>query len=519
MLSKPRARDLPFDGNEPGTPAFVHSAEELRRMCNTFRSASHSSGATLLYTLKACAAVPVLELVRPHVTGFGVSSQFEARLAREVLGQEKSVHLTATALQPEDAEWVSRYCDYVTFNSVSQFNLLFEGISRNVSCGLRINPEISFVEDQRYDPCRANSKLGANLCAIDVNVDLRKQIADRLDGLHFHTNHGQRDWTQILQTAVTVAERAPWLCESVRWINLGGGYLIADHDTNLDPLCEAVSLFKSQFGLEVFIEPGAGIVDSAGFLVASVVDIFQSGDATIVILDTTINHLPEVFEYQFEPDVQGHADDGQFKYTIAGCSCLAGDVFGHYAFHEPLDVGSKVIFENVGAYQSFGEIRGILLIDELEQHLHPSLQRTALDRLSKLLPNMQIIATTHSPFVVQDASRSEIIVLKRHKKEVGCLYPAPDTTGYSIQDVIVDARIFDTLPYSTHDQHRKEEIADLLAGSNELDRKEKKRRVLELLRELGLAVPSLEDDRPLQEVLDEFRQQLGLEGTSNDDSH
>ena len=332
------------------TPALVYSIESILRSCERFSAAARQSGSELLYTVKACSLKPVLDAVRESVGGFGVSSQFEARLAREVLGNERSVHLTATALQPEDAEWVSRYCDFLTFNSASQFNLLFDGISRSVSCGLRVNPEISFIEDRRYDPCRANSKLGVSLRAIGVNIDLRKQVVDKLDGLHFHTNHGQGDWTQLLQTVATVAERVPWLCERVRWINLGGGYLISDHETDLEPLRKAVSLFKSQFGLEVFIEPGAGIVDTAGFLVASVVDILESGDATIVILDTTVNHLPEVFEYQYEPNVQGHADDGQFEYTLAGCSCLAGDVFGQYAFHEPLGVGSKVIFENVGAY-------------------------------------------------------------------------------------------------------------------------------------------------------------------------
>lgn len=43
--------------------------------------------------------------------------------------------------------------------------------------------------------------------------------------------------------------------------------------------------------------------------------------------------------------------------------------------------------------------RGILLIDELEQHLHPSWQRFIIQRLSRQLPEMQIITTTHTPLV------------------------------------------------------------------------------------------------------------------------
>ena len=68
------------------------------------------------------------------------------------------------------------------------------------------------------------------------------------------------------------------------------------------------------------------------------------------MLDTTVNHLPEVFEYQFEPDVLGHDDEAENEYLLAGCSCLAGDVFGLYGFPDPLKVGSRIVMHNVGAY-------------------------------------------------------------------------------------------------------------------------------------------------------------------------
>src|SRR5207249_1862693 len=95
---------------------------------------------------------------------------------------------------------------------------------------------------------------------------------------------------------------------------------------------------------------GAAFVRSAGILVSTVLDLFPSGRKHMAILDTTVNHLPEVFEYQFEPDVIGDTPSGRFAYTLAGCSCLAGDVFGDYAFTEPLRIGTKIVFANVGAY-------------------------------------------------------------------------------------------------------------------------------------------------------------------------
>ena len=70
----------------------------------------------------------------------------------------------------------------------------------------------------------------------------------------------------------------------------------------------------------------------------------------VAVLDTTVNHMPEVLEYRFEPDVCGHDDDAELEYLLAGSTCLAGDVFGVYRFAEPVEIGARVVFSNAGAY-------------------------------------------------------------------------------------------------------------------------------------------------------------------------
>ena len=153
----------------------------------------------------------------------------------------------------------------------------------------------------------------------------------------------------LLETVTGVTARLDPLLSGMEWFNLGGGY-VWDETTDFGPIQEAVNLLTTKYGLEVLIEPGAGIVNSAGSLVASVIDIFKSDGKNIAVLDTTVNHLPEVFEYRYEPDVVEHFDNAPHEYILAGCSCLAGDLFGEYSFEEPLEIGSRVTFANVGAY-------------------------------------------------------------------------------------------------------------------------------------------------------------------------
>lgn len=57
------------------------------------------------------------------------------------------------------------------------------------------------------------------------------------------------------------------------------------------------------------------------------------------------------------------------------------------------------------------EGHGVILIDELELHLHPRWQREVVEKLRASFPNIQFIATTHSPFVIQSLRPGELITL------------------------------------------------------------------------------------------------------------
>jgi predicted ATP-binding protein involved in virulence len=61
------------------------------------------------------------------------------------------------------------------------------------------------------------------------------------------------------------------------------------------------------------------------------------------------------------------------------------------------------------------ESPGIVLIDELDLHLHPKWQRTIVQKLKDTFPKIQFITTTHSPFIVQSLKNDELIDLQGKK--------------------------------------------------------------------------------------------------------
>lgn len=77
-----------------------------------------------------------------------------------------------------------------------------------------------------------------------------------------------------------------------------------------------------------------------------------------------------------------------------------------------------------------GEGEAIILIDEIDVHLHPKWQRIIVPALEDLFPKCQFIATTHSPFVIQATDRNAIISIDREDK------PSPSNNGNSIEDIV-----------------------------------------------------------------------------------
>ena len=237
----------------------------------------------------------------------------------------------------------------MAFNSLSQWDMYQERVAPHASCGLRVNPQLSFLDDVRYDPCRPQSKLGVPLEDLAAVVTSDRGRLSGIEGIHVHSNSESTDLSHLEATVRRLEAHLGGLLREIEWINLGGGYLL-DEAQSLDPLLDTVRSLGSRYGLEVFIEPGAAFVRSAGYLVSSVLDVLPSEGKRVAVLDTTVNHMPEVFEFGYEPDVAGHRDDLPYEYILAGCTCLAGDLFGEYRFAEPLETGSRVVFYNAGAY-------------------------------------------------------------------------------------------------------------------------------------------------------------------------
>ncbi len=91
-------------------------------------------------------------------------------------------------------------------------------------------------------------------------------------------------------------------------------------------------------------------------------------------------------------------------------------------------------------YKHWGhDMQGVVLIDEIETHLHIELQKKILPFLTAFFPKLQFIITTHSPFVLSSVNNAVIFDLEKRER-------VEDLSGYSVENIIES--YFDADQYS-----------------------------------------------------------------------
>jgi hypothetical protein len=99
-----------------------------------------------------------------------------------------------------------------------------------------------------------------------------------------------------------------------------------------------------------------------------------------------------------------------------GCRSIYATVLD--LIHNLADVyGSENIFGKDGQGRTIISKPGVVLIDEIEAHLHPKWQREIPEWLKIHFPHIQFIVSTHSPLIAQAADPNGVFVLPSHEDE------------------------------------------------------------------------------------------------------
>lgn len=335
-----------FDISKLKTPCYVTDENLLLHNLKILDHVRKETGCKILLAQKAFSMYSVYPLLSKYLDGTTASGLFEAKLGREEFIGE--VHVFSPAYKQIEMEQLVKISDHIVFNSFRQwakYRNLVKGCGRDISCGIRVNPEYSEIETEIYNPCAENSRLGITKDQFD------ESMLDGIDGLHFHTMCEQGAET-LKRTLPYFEEKFGKYLYGMKWVNFGGGHHITRDDYNVDLLIECIKYISAKYNVQVYLEPGEAVALNAGFLVTEVLDVGKNG-MNLAIVDTSAAcHMPDVLEMPYRPLIidSGQAGEKPYTYRLGGPTCLAGDIIGDYSFDKTLKEGDRLVFTDMAIY-------------------------------------------------------------------------------------------------------------------------------------------------------------------------
>ena len=337
------------------SPCYVVEEELLHKNLQLIKSVSERSGAEIIMAFKAFAIWKLFDITRQYIPHSTASSLSEAKLAYEKLGSK--AHTFAPVYKDSEIETIAQCSSHITFNSLAQY-YRHKAVAEKygISCGVRINPEYSDVETDLYNPCAPGSRFGI------IRDQLPEQLPEGIEGLHFHTLCESTSY-DLENTLKVVEERfAPWLSQ-VKWINMGGGHLMTRAGYDTEHLIQLINGFKMRHPhLHVILEPGSAHVWRTGVLVSEIQDIVENHGIKTAIVDVSFAcHMPDCLEMPYQPKIIGakiidkensqlSTLNSQLSYRMGGNSCLSGDFVGDWMFDHELQIGERIVFEDMNHY-------------------------------------------------------------------------------------------------------------------------------------------------------------------------
>jgi len=346
---------------EVSTPIYIMEESRLRRNLELISGVARDADVEIILAFKAFALWRTFHIFRRYISATTASSLNEARLGFEEFGAP--VHTFSPAYTDGEIDSIARMSSHLTFNSLSQYDRFAQRAmlaNADIKLGLRVNPEYSEVGTDLYNPCAPGTRFG-------VTADkLPHRLPDGITGLHCHC-HCESGADVLQRTLVHIEEKfSPWF-DQIQWLNLGGGHLMTRADYDVPLLIDILRGLHSRYPhLHIILEPGSAFAWQTGPLVSEIVDIVEDHGIRTAILNVSFTcHMLEMpywpsvrgaetlEDYRPQISATGSADDTDRKnhiYRLGGNSCLSGDFMSAWQFDHELEVGEKIIFEDMIHY-------------------------------------------------------------------------------------------------------------------------------------------------------------------------
>ena len=318
-----------------GTPCYVYDREALEAAARRALSFPAPFGFTLRYAMKANPSRGILTLFRELGLHVDASSDHEVERALRAGFAPGAIQLTSQMPSPNLAEHLRRG---VLYNACSLHQLdAFGRAAPGREVSVRMNPGLGSGATNRTNTGGPASSFGIWHEYLEDVTTLAKRYDLRITRLHSHIGSGTDPevWKRCTRMTLEIAARLP----EVRVINLGGGFKVGrmpgEPSTEMADVGAHVRAellaFRDRDGRELGleIEPGTYLVANAGVVVATCVDVVDTGREGYLFakLDAGMPEVtrPSLYGAQHPIDVLAEGREAAAVVFVGPC-CESGDI-------------------------------------------------------------------------------------------------------------------------------------------------------------------------------------------------
>ena len=350
--------------NNLHTPCFIFDEDEFRHCVEGFQCALAEKfrHVAIGYSVKTNSLPYAMRTARNLGCMAEVVSHDEYELAR-LCGYTPSEIIYNGPLKSKDT-----FLEAVKGNAIvnleckRELNWLSElPTDRLYNIGIRLNINISHVSPKDADSADDNSRFGFSdesnefKDAIDRIMSM-KHI--RLSGLHIHrTTHWRepRFYQRSVEYAASVIRKYNL---NLDYLDVGGGFfgIFPNKPTFKDYTLSFYSAL-SKYNLEdlrIIVEPGNALTASAFKFLSEVIDVKRVDSTTrFITTDGSRNDIDPFFrKSDYLKEIIYQASDREIEPTqiVAGCTCLEYDRLFTLKDKPALEIGDRILYNNVGAY-------------------------------------------------------------------------------------------------------------------------------------------------------------------------
>ncbi len=351
-----------------GTPCYVYDRTALEAAARAALAFPAPFGFTLRYAMKANPSRGILRVFRALGIHIDASSDFEVERAIEAGFAPAEIQLTSQMPSRRLAEHVRRG---VLFNACSIHQLdSFGRVAPGSEVSVRMNPGLGTGSTKRTNTGGPASSFGIWHEYLDEVKTIAERHRLRITRLHSHVGSGTDPeiWKRCIRMTLELAAKLP----EVGAVNLGGGFKVGRMpeeptvdlaDVGAHVRAELLS-FQARDGrrLGLEIEPGTYLVARAGAVVASCVDVVDTGREGYLFakLDTGMTEVtrPSLYGAQHPIDVLAQGREAAAVVFVGPC-CESGDILtpapgdpealGPRWVPRP-QIGDLVVVSGAGAY-------------------------------------------------------------------------------------------------------------------------------------------------------------------------